>query len=331
MRAFPKTNQTTARLFRTVAIFAIFVVWSCFPVSQRSGGEETSDAGQKHWVQKGDTVWEIAQKYGVKPDEVIQLNDLKKPYVIFPGQVLRIRGAAVTLPGGEEPSPPTKEAESSPSDDNRLKHVVRMGESVSEIARKYNVNPDEVIALNGLKEPYLIFPGQVLVIPGFVSPPSRAQDIASVCALRRGIRSRDWRYIVIHHSDTTTGNAAIFDRNHRRRGMENGLAYHFVIGNGKGSSDGEIEVGGRWLNQLAGGYCRNQRMNEIGIGICLVGNFDRYRPTRKQTESLVRLVKYLMVKYEIPKRRIIGHRDVRGSPTDCPGRYLSLVELRNRL
>ena len=320
----------SARPFRTVNAFAMLLVWVFTVAPLRSRAEESSDAGRQHTVQKGDTVWGIARQYDAKPDDIIELNELKKPYSIFPGQVLRIPGAAAAAAKAEAPSSASPEVASS-SSDNRPRHVVKIGESVSGIAREYNVNPDEVIALNGLKEPYLIFPGQVLVIPGVISPPSREQDISSACAMRRGISPRDWRYIVIHHSDTTTGNAAIFDRNHRRRGMENGLAYHFVIGNGKGSGDGEIETGGRWLRQLAGGYCRNRRMNEIGIGICLVGNFERYRPTRKQMDNLVRLVKYLMTKYEIPKRRVIGHRDVRGSPTECPGRYLSLVELRNRL
>src|SRR3974390_2523242 len=63
-----------------------------------------------------------------------------------------------------------------------------------------------------------------------------------------------WRWLVIHHSGTEYGNAAIYDRQHRERGMENGLAYHFVIGNGVDSGDGEIEIGPRWLKQLKGGH-----------------------------------------------------------------------------
>jgi hypothetical protein len=42
------------------------------------------------------------------------------------------------------------------------------------------------------------------------------------------------------YSAIKDGNAASYDRAHRRRGMENGLAYHFVIGNGVDSGDGEI-------------------------------------------------------------------------------------------
>ena len=56
---------------------------------------------------------------------------------------------------------------------------------------------------------------------------------------RPGVRRGRWRYIVVHHSETREGNARAFDYYHRHvRGMENGLAYHFVIGNGTSSGDG---------------------------------------------------------------------------------------------
>ncbi len=54
----------------------------------------------------------------------------------------------------------------------------------------------------------------------------------------------NWRYIVIHHSATNNGSAKIFDRYHREeKGLADGLAYHFVIGNGTASKDGLVETG----------------------------------------------------------------------------------------
>jgi hypothetical protein len=65
-------------------------------------------------------------------------------------------------------------------------------------------------------------------------------------AVRRAIddahvaRNR-WKYIVVHNSGTRQGNARIFDYYHRHvRRMPNGLAYHFVIGNGTSTGDGQI-------------------------------------------------------------------------------------------
>lgn len=278
-----------------------------------------SERASKHVIQKGETVWGIAEKYHVKPAEIIELNNLREPYTIFPGQVLSIPESVTSLPAESE----------RPSEASR-RHVVEKGDTVWGIARKYNIEPDKIIEANKLKGPFLIFPGQVLVIPGLVSPEVREQEVAALCRLPRGVRPRQWRYIVIHHSGTPVGNAAIFDRYHRNRRMKNGLAYHFVIGNGKGSGDGEIEVGGRWTRQLQGGHCSSRTMNEVGIGICLVGDFEKSYPTRKQTENLTVLVRYLMRRYEIPKRRVIGHRDV-GGDTKCPGRNFSLATFRRKL
>ena len=63
--------------------------------------------------------------------------------------------------------------------------------------------------------------------------------------------TRRWRYIVVHHSAGPTGSAAVFHRWHLKRGWR-GLGYHFVIGNGTGSRDGEVEVGFRWRDQIDG-------------------------------------------------------------------------------
>jgi hypothetical protein len=84
---------------------------------------------------------------------------------------------------------------------------------------------------------------------------------------------RDWKYIVIHHSATAFGSDTEFDRYHRRKGcLENGLGYHFVIGNGSGIPDGEIEIGNRRLDQIDGAHASVEEYNHYGIGI--VGNFN---------------------------------------------------------
>src|SRR5207248_1436099 len=87
-------------------------------------------------------------------------------------------------------------------------------------------------------------------------------------------RSR-WQYIVVHNSGTRQGNAAAFDYYHRHiRRMQNGLAYHFVIGNGTSTGNGQIEVGDRWRRQINGGHVHSDYLNNIALGICLVGDFN---------------------------------------------------------
>ena len=133
---------------------------------------------------------------------------------------------------------------------------------------------------------------------------------------------RAWRYIVIHHSATDTGSAKAFDAEHRERRDKDGrrwegLGYDFVIGNGTGSGDGAVEVGYRWRDQKRGAHAGNDLMNEQGIGICLVGDFTKDRPTAAQMHSLSRLCNFLSDYCGIPRSNYRLHGDVRN--TSCPG------------
>ncbi len=131
----------------------------------------------------------------------------------------------------------------------------------------------------------------------------------------------NWKNIVIHHSATKWGSAKRFAKYHEETFHNNGLLYHFVIGNGKGSKDGKVEKGNRWNQQLPGGHVGENadQYNETGIGICLVGNFEKYPPTKKQMKKLILLVKYLMNKYSISPDNVKVHGEV--IPTKCPGRF----------
>ncbi|MCP4365605.1 MAG: N-acetylmuramoyl-L-alanine amidase [Planctomycetes bacterium] len=152
---------------------------------------------------------------------------------------------------------------------------------------------------------------------------------------RTDVAERDWKYVVIHHSATPDGSAEVFDDFHRhKRGWKNGLGYHFVIGNGTLSEDGEIEVGRRWTKQLSGAHAGDRYFNRKGIGICLVGNFDEDEaegPTERQLDSLEQMVRHLCERYDIPISRVIMHKDVVENHTVCPGKNFPEAELRHRL
>jgi N-acetyl-anhydromuramyl-L-alanine amidase AmpD len=143
-------------------------------------------------------------------------------------------------------------------------------------------------------------------------------------AWNAGVSARPWRYIVIHHSATDNGNAATFHRQHLDRGWDE-LGYHFVINNGSGGPDGRVEVGPRWRKQKHGahsGGTPGNEYNEVGIGVCLVGNFQNRMPTRRQMAALQELVDHLMAAHQIPPNRVIAHRDAPGANTECCGRQL---------
>ena len=129
-----------------------------------------------------------------------------------------------------------------------------------------------------------------------------------------------WKYIVIHHSAVDTGTVRAMDRYHRDvRHMENGLAYHFVIGNGSGMRDGEVAVGHRWTGQLDGGHLASEAQNRIALGICLVGNFDRHPPSASQMASLKALVEALLSRCKLEPAAVKTHQQINTVGTRCPG------------
>ncbi len=135
------------------------------------------------------------------------------------------------------------------------------------------------------------------------------------------VKMRPWRYIVVHHSGAMVGNAEIIESGHLQRGMENGMAYHFLIGNGTARlGDGTVVEGHRWKNQLQGGHSHQDLLNESGIGICLVGDFGRKGPTNQQIQSLAGLIFRLQTQFQIPDDNIHGHGRFYGEDTDCPGK-----------
>ncbi|MFH1370516.1 MAG: peptidoglycan recognition family protein [Planctomycetota bacterium] len=146
---------------------------------------------------------------------------------------------------------------------------------------------------------------------------------------------RAWSAIIIHHSATREGNAAIIDKWHREKNGWDGIGYDFVIGNGTNSSDGEIEPTYRWRGQLTGAHAGGTPgnwANEEGIGICLIGDFNYSIPTPKQRASLVQLIRFLQQRYHIPKNRIYGHGNTPGGHvTDCPGDRFPMAWLKSAL
>jgi len=149
--------------------------------------------------------------------------------------------------------------------------------------------------------------------------PRGRSDAAGAWTPRNAV-ARPWRWIVIHHSATDAGSAAIFDRMHRARGWDE-LGYHFVINNGRGQTDGKVEVGSRWAKQKWGAHCKtpDNAYNDFGIGVCVVGDHSAALPSSAQLRSLVKLVTFLSIRYDIDPARVIGHRDAPGARTECPG------------
>ena len=204
-------------------------------------------------------------------------------------------------------------------------YVVAPHDTLYGIARQQGVSVAELAARNGLSRKTPIFVGQRLIIPA-TSPTAPSGPPTTTASLQKALDRPvvvpgRWKYIVVHHSGTDEGNLKSIDRYHREeRHMEHGLAYHFLIGNGNGMGDGEIAVGQRWREQLDGGHLRSEEQNKIALGICLIGNFDKNKPTEKQLRSLENLVRALMKRCNIPASAVKTHQQINVVRTECPGR-----------
>ena len=153
--------------------------------------------------------------------------------------------------------------------------TVRRGDTLDDIARQHGLSTARLAERNGLSRNYYVYAGQRLVIPARASarvaptPPGAGLPASVQRAIDDAeVKPGRWKYIVIHHSGVDCGTLSGIDRYHREeRHMENGLGYHFVLGNGNGMGDGEIGVGPRWTKQLEGGHLISRSQNKISLGI----------------------------------------------------------------
>lgn len=263
-------------------------------------------------VRERDTLGHIALRHGISTAELRVANNMS-------GDLIRV-GQKLNIPGQVTPigiAAPTGEP-----------YKVKRGDTLGGIALSHGITLRELKRANNLSSDTIRI-GQTLQIPA----DRPAEDLlASVRAANAKIKVRrdNWKRIVVHHSAIKYGNAEVYDRAHRKRGMQNGLAYHFLIGNGIDSGDGEIEIGPRWTKQLLGGHVKNYQINLTAIGICLVGNFQKSHPTRRQIQAFTQLMDWLRSEVVPGATNFAGHRDLRGEQTICPGKNFPLAAMHAR-
>ena len=95
-------------------------------------------------VKEGDTLSSIATEHGTTYEAIASLNGISNPNLIYPGQVLKIEA----------------------SKRESVYYTVRPGDTLSAIAGRYGVSYQSLSSINGISNPNLIYPGQVLLISG---------------------------------------------------------------------------------------------------------------------------------------------------------------------
>ena len=120
--------------------------------------------------------------------------------------------------------------------------------------------------------------------------------------------ARPWKVIVVHDSGSAAGSYDTLDRRHTAAGRE-GCGYHFVINNGNGGPDGNVQIGYRWTYQKPGDFFEGEAGRDFNrrfetIGICLIGDGDHTAPTAAQQRELEGLVAQLRTRFQIPADRV---------------------------
>ena len=239
------------------------------------------------------------------------------------GTVLLVLSSCATVPVAPVAPPPVTYYPPPPEVLRQdMIHIVAPGETLWRISKSYDVRIEDIMRANRLSKRDELIMGQRLLIPGAMP----------ACPVITLYPSNKWRYIIIHHSATDVGSALEFHYAHKRRGYTRGLGYHFVIDNGSAEKpNGYIEVSPRWIKQQDGAHCKASSMNHKGIGICLVGDFTGEYVSSKQLSSLVYLVNLLRRYYHIPLKNIMGHGQVPGANTQCPGKRFPWNRFFSRL
>lgn len=113
-----------------------------------------------HIVQRGENLYRIALRYGTTVNAIAAANGLANPNRIFVGQRL-------VIPGGTGSTGTT-----APSTTTGGTYVVRRGDTLSGIARRFGTTTTSLARLNGIANPSLIYTGQVLQLSGTAPAPS---------------------------------------------------------------------------------------------------------------------------------------------------------------
>jgi LysM repeat protein len=109
-------------------------------------GEDTPDApavtGDVYVVQKGDTLKKIAKEAGITLQELLAVNEIENPNLIFKGMQINI-----------------------PKAEKEKRYIVQKGDTLRKIAKAYGCTLKELLEVNEIENPSLIFPGDVVYLP----------------------------------------------------------------------------------------------------------------------------------------------------------------------
>ncbi len=114
-------------------------------------------------VTAGDSLSEIAKANGTTAEKLARINGICNVNSIYVGQVILLND-------------PEQEVETDTTEESLRTVIVETGDSLSKIAKREGVTVDEVMSMNNISDPNLLFVGQKLTISGQASPEPQEED-----------------------------------------------------------------------------------------------------------------------------------------------------------
>jgi len=134
-------------------------------------------------VLRGDSLWSIAKAHRLTVTELADANNLATSATLRLGQKLIIPNLpAATAAAAATPAPVVAETPAPKPAAESVTHVVKAGETLGAIARKYQVTVGEIATANNITDPAKIRPGRELIIPGWKSPATRPATATATVA-----------------------------------------------------------------------------------------------------------------------------------------------------
>lgn len=178
-------------------------------------------------VQRGDTLYSVAKRYGQSPQDVAAWNHLPPPYNLGVGQSLLVSSpSASMLRVGYAPAVVSQPALTG------SRYTVQRGDTLYSIARRYASTVHDLAAVNGLPPPYTVKIGQVLQIGGAptmtAAYPPKGLQVKSLSAT-----SHPTAYKRIVHTvqpgENLNGIAMRYQQSPHQVAMWNGLAPPYTV------------------------------------------------------------------------------------------------------
>lgn len=197
-----------ASIERALAPAAAPVVIAAAPVTKVAAGT--------HTVVRGDTVWDLARHYGTTVTAIVDANDLDERATIHVGEKLVIPGTSAATAATKSSTKAT------------ATHTVEAGDTVWDLAQRYDSSVSAIIKANGLSQQAVIHVGDRLTIPGAEATTASTATTASASKTTSSSSTASSRYTV-KSGDTLSSIASKFGSTVSKLAAANGISNPSLI------------------------------------------------------------------------------------------------------